>query len=74
MLSVIFLILLSSKFLLSQVNQEWVARYDGSPNYSDFANSGAVDCSGNVYVTGWSRNSLTDGNDYTTVKYNLRRY
>jgi hypothetical protein len=48
--------------------QQWVARYNG-PNGDDFANSLAVDQSGNVYVTGSSQGGGDDF-DYATIKYN----
>ncbi|RPI19150.1 MAG: T9SS C-terminal target domain-containing protein [Ignavibacteriae bacterium] len=48
---------------LAQVTQEWAAIY---PNSS--ANTGAIDDSGNVYITGvcW----LIDSHDIITIKYN----
>jgi hypothetical protein len=56
-------------------NELWAKRYNGTGNYNDFAQSLAVDASGNVYVTGSS-----DG-DYVTLKYDaagnelwLKRY
>lgn len=45
----------------------WTARYDGPVSRSDYATAIAVDNSGNVYVTGYSRGSDLD---YATLKYN----
>ncbi|MDQ3021858.1 MAG: SBBP repeat-containing protein [Bacteroidota bacterium] len=49
--------------------QQWVKRYNGPGNYSDYAVSLKVDGSGNVYVTGYSTGMGTEY-DYTTIKYN----
>src|SRR4030066_101292 len=58
----------------------WVKRYDGPGNGRDEAVALAVDDSGNVYVTGFSKGSGTSG-DYATIKYSyagdtlwVRRY
>ena len=48
--------------------EQWVARYNGSANGPDRAQAIAVDNAGNVYVTGWARDSLTYV-DYVTIKY-----
>ncbi len=53
--------------------EQWVQRYNGPGNGEDWANSIAVDGSGDVYVTGWSTGSDTDY-DYTSIKYDSSGY
>lgn len=64
--------------------QQWVQRYNGPGNSTDYGNSIVVDDSGNVYVTGLSNRIPFPGQpnyDITTIKYNtngsqqwLRKY
>jgi hypothetical protein len=49
--------------------EQWVARYNGPGNFSDFAEAIALDDSENVYITGASL-SETGLYDYVTIKYN----
>ena len=53
----------------SSGDQQWVARNNGPGNLNDYANSIAVDGSGNVYVSGYSYDNGTEL-DYATIKYN----
>ena len=53
---------------MGQVQEEWVARYNGSGSGWDSAYRLAVDSGGNVYAAGWAYDSAT-GYDYLTIKY-----
>ncbi len=48
--------------------QQWIQRYNGPANLSDYSSSLKVDAQGSVYVTGWSSQSGTNF-DYVTIKY-----
>jgi uncharacterized delta-60 repeat protein len=50
--------------------QQWLVRYNGPGNDSDYATALTVDSAGNVYVTGASEGSGTFA-DYATIKYNV---
>lgn len=53
----------------SQVNQEWVARYNGTADSTDWGYSITCDDSGNAYVTGYSF-GIGTSYDFLTIKYN----
>jgi hypothetical protein len=48
--------------------EQWVDRYDGPANETDYGNAIAVDNSGNAYVTGTSIGTV-GSYDYATIKY-----
>jgi hypothetical protein len=50
--------------------QQWVARYNSPGNGDDGATRIAIDGSGSVYVTGQSRDPITNYERYITIKYN----
>jgi Beta-propeller repeat len=52
------------------VQEAWVASYNGPGNYVDQAAAVAVDDLGSVYVTGGSYGA-DDSSDYATIKYNV---
>lgn len=50
--------------------EQWVKRYNGSANGTDFAAAITLSPAGYLYVTGRSRDNST-GDDYVTIKYDL---
>jgi Secretion system C-terminal sorting domain/Beta-propeller repeat len=63
------LLFLLPSFNYSQVNTEWIRRYNGSDNRFDIANSLRLDNSSNVYVYG-STASTGTSTDIVAIKYN----
>ncbi|MBN8586186.1 MAG: SBBP repeat-containing protein [Ignavibacteria bacterium] len=53
----------------SSGTQQWVARYNGSGDDDDAAESMVIDGSANIYVTGYCTGSST-GKDYVIIIYN----
>jgi uncharacterized delta-60 repeat protein len=64
---IFILLAVLTSMVRAQVNQEWIAAYNGPSGSIDSVRNLAVDNSGNVYVTG----SSTSSNllDFTTLKY-----
>jgi hypothetical protein len=54
---------------LEQVEQAWVARYDGGGGDGTWPGNFVLDAAGNTYVTGSSCNTAGTNCDYATVKY-----
>ena len=65
LLIVQMLLIFAMNKVSAQVQQAWVARYNGSENQMDEATALTVDGSGNAYVTGTHNHSLG-----FTIKYN----
>ncbi|MCI0450073.1 MAG: SBBP repeat-containing protein [Chlorobi bacterium] len=65
--SILSLLLISAQSF--SFGEEWVARFNGAGNTSDWAYGITLDPSGNAYVTGYSTGAGT-GKDYMTIKYN----
>jgi hypothetical protein len=62
------------KYDTTNGDQLWVRRYNGPANAGELAAAIAVDSSGSVYVTGYSRGTYPDVTDYATVKYSKLAY
>jgi hypothetical protein len=67
---IIFIVIVSTP-ALAQVEEEWVAYYDGPAKFNDVAVAIAVDATRNVYVTGYSTGAGTY-DDYATIKYDAQ--
>ncbi len=56
-----------------QMIQQWDSKFDGPAGYDDYVSEMAIDALGNVYVTGYTFDTVTGTTykiDYATVKYN----
>ncbi len=70
-LFMIFLIIvLKTVTVYSQPVQQWVQRYNGAGNDSDFPADIKTDSAGNVYVTGNAVGNAGSQANYVTIKYN----
>jgi len=56
------------KYIGATGDTAWTRMYNGPDDNDDFSMGCAVDSSGNLYVTGWSKNGAN--NDYLTIKIN----
>lgn len=52
------------------VLQSWMTPYNGSYNDHDYLQATMVDDRGNIYVTGYAKESASGTYDYVTLKYN----
>ena len=52
----------------AQGAQQWVARYDDTTHFDDYATAVSADREGNAYITGYANGNGTS-EDYTTVSY-----
>lgn len=65
----LILFICSSHLLSAQVTEEWATQYDHE-NHGSFPIEMVVDYNGNVYVTGYTYDSVfTSKSDYLTLKY-----
>ncbi len=62
------LLILWATQVFAQVDTAWVRRYNGRSNQSDWPYAMVLDASGNIYVSGYSMDSVSSA-DYATVKY-----
>jgi len=65
---ILFLTLINTNVLHSQINKEWTARYNGPSNNIDDATEIAIDSKGNIYIAGSSYGS-GNNEDYIVIKY-----
>ncbi len=71
-LKLIFLALLFTLQVFSQVQQEWVRIYNGTGNGEDRAYQVALDKGGSIYVAGRMWQGNVNGFDFATIKYNTQ--
>jgi hypothetical protein len=65
----VIIVIFTAINVYSQVSTQWRSVYNGNANDTDVVSSMTLDSQGNVYVTGYSKGSIT-GKDIATIKYN----
>ncbi len=69
LIAVLFAQFLCSQVLYSQVNTQWISRYNGTSSSNDAPVAMATDTEGSIYCAGYTFNTAT-GHDYLIIKYN----
>ena len=65
---VVCVLLLGGTAFAAAPTVSWTARHNGTANNADYAKDIALDSAGNVYVTGYAKNTSTNY-DFATIKY-----
>ncbi len=68
-ITVILIAALFSQILYSQVNTQWITRFNNASNGNESPTCMTTDTEGNMYIAGFTINPSSD-HDYFTIKYN----
>lgn len=68
-LLLVLVMALFSQFIYSQVNTQWITRYNNTSNGNESPTCMVTDKDGNIYVAGFTINPTSD-HDYLIIKYN----